>query len=260
MNNTFSIRRFNEYLWSETRLNMRNYLLMALGIAACTTITFIAADNIYMDQSVVGFMDDNHFNYPMYLMMASTFPVLVAGAFLLSTISKLFSNFHKDGSGSFAMMLPATKSEKFLAHLKLSILLQIAATIIIDIIFIIFCYNQTGEFHSTFFESYPTEISSSVNSSTTWLCIIFLQSTFFLAGVVFKKNAFMKCCGVYAGLLFLSMFISLIFRVSSPIALLTGARFDEETRTIALQIFYSVATVASYAISWILFKRMQIKK
>ncbi len=260
MNNRFSIRRFNEFLWCEVRLNMRKYLLGALAIAACATLSFLAANGLWHNDALNDMLGVNGFEYPHYLLFAAGAPSALAGILCLTIISKLFSSFHRDGSGSFAMMLPATLSEKFLAIFKLSILVQLFASIVIEVVFVTFCLIEIGEIHFSVTTSFPAGLNSSLNHTTIWLAFALFQSTFFLAGVLFKSNAFMKCTGIYAALLFLTTFGGLVLSFSNHSPLIMGVDLGSKWGTVTLHTFYIVATIAVYIISWLRFKRMQIKK
>ncbi len=260
MNNSFSISRFNAYLWCETRLNIRRWLLFALAIAACATITYIGAGNIWRDNNFAFSYEEHQMTFPIFLMFASAIPYMVAGVVSLSLISQLFTSFHKEGSGSFAMTLPASTSEKFLVQLKLSILIQLALAAVIEVVYCIFCYNEMGVLYSSLMIEMPEKLTSELNIWTVNCSLIFIQSTAFLAGVIFKKSAFIKLCAIYAATMFLSGFASLILKVSNPFLLSSGIIHTGETSQTVIQITYLLLTAAAYTISWMLFKRIQIKK
>ncbi|MFI3285713.1 MAG: hypothetical protein R3Y08_03585 [Rikenellaceae bacterium] len=250
-NNYFSFNRFCSYLWCEIRLNLRQWSLLAFAVVATATITNITATNIWHKDIVMETTNDMELTYPIFLLLATFVPTIVAGAVSLTVISKLFSGFHRDGGGSFAMMLPASTLEKFAAQFSLALLVQITLIVAIDILYIIFCYKESGQFCSTFTFVYSSnQYFNNIDMVTATLQTILFQASFFLAGIIFKKSAFIKCCAIHAALFFVTIIYSIFVDV----------KFFDIFNNTHNQIILVILTITIYVIGWLQFRKMQIKK
>jgi hypothetical protein len=176
MNQTFDIHRFALMLRSDAAEKGRNYLMMA-GVLMFTLLAFMVPITLSHEYS----------NFRSIMHFAALFMVVLFGGSLYT--SGAFAQYSQQSNGIAALMIPASRIEKYLS----SLLLNLAFVIPFLIFFWQFHYWAT-DYANSIIPSSPDEYRYIPRDFFDYtVCSYFIiQAAVFLGSIYFKKYAYIK--------------------------------------------------------------------
>lgn len=187
MNHTFNVHRFALMVRFDTAEKGRNYAMMAAVLIFCLLAMMVPVA-----------LSDEYSNFLEILHYFALMMILLFGGSLYT--SSAFSQFSSLNTGISALMIPASKLEKFLS----SLLLNFAFTIPFLIFFWQLHYSTidiaNGKLPAV--GSKYRYIPHDFLQYFTYSYIV-IQATVFLGSIYFKKSAYIKTAALFIGFVFL---------------------------------------------------------
>ena len=232
MNNKFSFSRFGQFANAELRADYKKYIMVILTVGIISVVSYI--------------MGANARSFNIYAICQISLAAAYFGA--IFNISRSFKKYFNSRTNAEAIMMPASKSEKF-TYIYFCNVIGIPL-VMYAMVFIIFVAA------SFIFEKNIYEIGNLFSKiDIIALFHIALFSVFFLGAVIFRKHQFILTCLSIGGVIILFSIFTVItgdwifWRWISETAANYAVHNDWDTNMTIVSVIYRLSSLIMIFIS-----------
>lgn len=175
-NQNFSMARFARYSVSELAANKRSLLLTLLCVVCGVFMIYLITMMRYLYMGEVS---------PVYIIFPRALSIAVIALFAVVYISRSFKAYHNSKSAPFAMLIPASKGEKFTYQFLLNVIL-LPVVMLLAFWFVDSLFKELYGFDLTLYSEVMMPLWG-INSAQVLLKIS-CAFLFFLGAILFRRR------------------------------------------------------------------------